>query len=75
MDKDDDIVYANTEDIAYMVPEGDTASISIKFPFVARLVADCEQLLGLVERDSSLTPIPHSETADAAQEHMAAEKS
>jgi hypothetical protein len=75
VDEDDDIVYANTEDIAYMVPEGDTASISIKFPFVARLVADCEQLLGLVERDSSPTPISHSETADATQEHMAAEKS
>jgi hypothetical protein len=53
VDEEDDIIYANTEDMAYLIPQGDMASLSTKEPFVAELVAESERILGMVGSESS----------------------
>jgi hypothetical protein len=43
VDEENDIIYVNTEDIAFIIHHN-TASLSIKSPLVARLVAFCSVL-------------------------------
>lgn len=62
VDEERDIVYENTEDIAYLIPQGDAASISIRAPLVARLVTDSERYLALSE-----SPALPGETTDSPE--------
>lgn len=64
VDEENDIVYVNMEDIAFMTAHGDIESVSITAPLVARLVADSERRLLLL--DSSVA----SHSAKASPEHQ-----
>jgi hypothetical protein len=75
VDEESDIVYVNTEDIAFMIPHGNIESVSIIAPLVARLVTESERSLGLLDSEVRPGITSHSAEANTENQHEVAGKS